>query len=131
MASATKKCLMAISLSTFALIGPFSTSAAGLPCSTHLKNDTPASSLPALANVSMADARKTALRTVKAPVGTVANGELEIEHSCLIYSFDIRIPGKQGIEEIMVDAGTGKVLSRKHESPKQEALEQAKDKTKH
>jgi hypothetical protein len=44
-----------------------------------------------------------------------------------VYSFDIAIPGKPGIEEIIVDAGTGKVLSHKHESAKQEAAEQAKD----
>ncbi|MGH8744039.1 MAG: PepSY domain-containing protein [Burkholderiales bacterium] len=131
MTSTTKKTLMAISSSMFAFLGPLSASATGLPCSIHLTKDTPASNLPALAKVSMADAQKTALRTVKAPIGTVANGELEVEHGCLIYSFDIRVSNKQGIEEIMVDAGTGKVLSRKHESPKQEAAEQAKDKTKH
>jgi uncharacterized membrane protein YkoI len=104
-------------------------SAARLPCSIHPKKGTPGSSLPALAKVSLAEAQKTALANIKAPpTATVSEGELEVEHGCLVYSFDIRIPGKSGIEEVMVDPGNGKVLSRKHESARQEAAEQAKDK---
>ena len=45
---------------------------------------------------------------------------------CLL--FDIRVSGKKGVEEVRVDAGTGKILSHKHETQKQEAAEQAKDK---
>ena len=45
----------------------------------------------------------------------------------LIYSFDIKVAGKSGIEEVAVDAMTGKVLAVKHESPKQEAKEKAAD----
>ena len=57
----------------------------------------------------------------------VTEGELEIERGCLVYSFDIRVPGKSGIDEVMVDPGTGKVLSHTHETPRQEAAEQARD----
>jgi hypothetical protein len=46
---------------------------------------------------------------------------------CLVYSFDIRVSGKSGIDEVMVDPGTGKVLSHTHETPRQEAAEQARD----
>ena len=45
----------------------------------------------------------------------------------LIYSFDIKVAGKSGIEEVAVDAMTGKVLVVEHESPKQEAKEKAAD----
>ena len=109
------------------LLVSFSVSAAGLPCSIRPAKDTPDSALPGLAKISQADAEKAALARIKAPSKQVANGGLEIEHGCLVYSFDIRISGKPGIEEIMVDAGTGKILSHKHETPEQEAAEKAKD----
>jgi len=57
----------------------------------------------------------------------VTEGELDIERGCLAYSFDIRVPGKSGIDEVMVDPGTGKVLSHTHETRRQEAAEQARD----
>lgn len=110
------------------LLMPLSVSAAGIKCSIHPAKDKPASALPGLAKVSQADAQKAAFARIKAPSTAVAEGELEVEQGCLVYSFDIRIPGKPGIEEIMVDAGTGKILSHKHESTKQEAAEKAKDK---
>ena len=103
-------------------------SAANLPCSIHPKKGTPAGDLSALAKISLAQAQQTALTRIKAPsTSNVGEGELEVEGGCLVYSFDIRIPGKSGIEEVIVDAGTGKVLSHKHESARQEAAEQAKD----
>jgi hypothetical protein len=46
---------------------------------------------------------------------------------CLIYSFDIQIPGKKSIVEVAVDAATGKVLAQKHESPNAQAAEKAAD----
>ncbi len=58
---------------------------------------------------------------------SVAAGELEAEGGCLIYSFDIKMPGKKSIIEVAVDAGTGKVLSQKREGPKAQAAEAAAD----
>jgi hypothetical protein len=110
------------------LLVPFSVSAAELPCSIRPAKGTTDPALPGLAKVSQAAARKAALARIKAPSTNVVDGELEIEQGCLVYSFDIRISDKPGIEEIMVDAGTGKILSHKHESPRQEAVEKAKDK---
>jgi iron-sulfur cluster repair protein YtfE (RIC family) len=55
---------------------------------------------------------------------TVEEGELEVEHGCLVYSFDIRVSGKEGAEEVLIDAGTGKVLSHTHESAEEETAEQ-------
>ena len=57
--------------------------------------------------------------------GHDTDAELEAERGCLIWSFDMRIAGKSGIQEIQVDAGTGNVLSVKHESARQEAAEKA------
>jgi hypothetical protein len=114
-------------ISVFILM-PFSVSAAGIKCSIRPPKDTPASALPSLAKVSQTDAQKAAFARIKAPPTAVAEGELEVEQGCLVYSFDIRMPGKPGTEEVVVDVGTGKILSHKHESAKQEAAEKAKDK---
>lgn len=99
------------------------------PCTIHPKKGASKAELKSLAKVSEADARKTALASLKDPSkGTVKESELESEHGCLVYSFDIAISGVSGIQEIQVDAGNGKVLSSEHESPKAEAAEKARDK---
>jgi uncharacterized membrane protein YkoI len=43
---------------------------------------------------------------------SIASAELEAEHRRLIWSFDLRVAGHSGIQEVQVDAGDGKVLSR-------------------
>ena len=106
----------------------FSVSAEALQCSIHPANGTPTATLPGLAKVSQAVAQKSALASMNAHSVELVDSELEIEEGCLVYSFDIRISGKPVIEEILVDAGTGKILSRKHESLEQEEAEKAKDK---
>jgi DNA-binding beta-propeller fold protein YncE len=78
------------------------------------------------AKVSLEDARATAL--AKVPHGEVKSEELEKEHGQLIYSFDIQVPGKPGIEEVNVSAITGKVSGQHHESAKDEKREGAAEK---
>ena len=110
-----------------ALLTSLGASAAGLPCSIHPKKGIADGDLPPLAKVSRADAQDAALKAVNSASATVASGELEAEGGCLIYSFDIQIPGKKSMVEVTVDAGTGKVLARKHEGPKAQAAEKAAD----
>lgn len=102
-----------------------SNSMAKSSCGIQPPKNTPESALSGLATVKEADAEKTALAGFSSFAGaaTVANKELEVEHGCLVYSFDVQIAGHKGFEEVHVDAGTGKVLSRKHETSKQEAAE--------
>jgi uncharacterized membrane protein YkoI len=66
-------------------------------------------------------ARKTALAAV--PGGKVQSHELERENGKLIYSYDIKVAGKPGVEEVNVDAMTGEVVAHEHESAKAEANE--------
>ena len=102
--------------------------AAGLPCSIHPTKHASPSELVGLAKVTRAEAQHAALASIDAPPAAVVDeGEIEIEQACLVYSFDIRVPGRSGIEEVMVDAGTGKALSHTHETPRQEAAERAED----
>ena len=75
------------------------------------------------AKISEAAARAIALKEV--PNGTIKSSELEREHGTLIYSFDISVPGKTGIEEIAVSAINGSIVAREHETPKMEKKEAA------
>jgi len=109
------------------LLTSLGANAADLPCSIHPKKGIAEADLPALAKVNQADAESTALKAVNVSSASVASGELEAEGGCLIYSFDIQIPGKRSIVEVAVDAGTGKVLAQKHESSKAQAAEKSAD----
>ena len=77
------------------------------------------------AKIPEATARATALAQV--PNGTVKSSELEREHGKLIYSYDISVPGKKGVEEINVNAIDGSIVAREHETPKMEKKEAAKE----
>jgi uncharacterized membrane protein YkoI len=61
----------------------------------------------------------------RVPGGQVHEGELEEEHGRLVYSFDVLVPHRTGVDEVQVDARSGKVVSVKHESPTAEAKEHA------
>jgi uncharacterized membrane protein YkoI len=70
-------------------------------------------------------AAATALKAV--PGGKIDKMELEKEGGKLLYSYDIKVTGKTGVEEVHVDAMTGKLLSNEHESPADEKAEKAKE----
>jgi hypothetical protein len=106
-------------------------SAAPRTCTIHPKKGATREELAAMAKVNQPDAQKAALATLKDPSkATVKSAELEAERGCLLYSFDIAVAGTAGVQEIQIDAGNGKILSNKHETPKAEAAEKAKDKAK-
>ena len=81
--------------------------------------------LAAEAKISLDSARTIALHKVKN--GHVAAEELEREHGRLIYSFDVKVPGKSGIQEVNVNAITGAVVGVHHESAATEAREARDD----
>ena len=111
-----------------AILGlPIFASAGGPHCSLHPPKGTADAALPALTRVTQSEAQSAALKAVKVSGASVASGELEAEDGCLIYSFDIKLPGKKFIIEVTVDAGTGKVLSQKHESADAQRAEAAAD----
>lgn len=79
--------------------------------------------------ISMRTARAHALALV--PHGRIRSGELETEHGQLIYSFDIQVPRRSGIEEIQISALTGRLVSRTHETPAAERREARTEATEH
>ena len=78
--------------------------------------------LKALAKISKDSARTVALAQV--PAGSkVRHSTLERENGNVVYSFDIKVPKQSGVEEVMVNAVDGAVVSQKHETPQQEKAE--------
>lgn len=69
----------------------------------------------------------TASAQKRVPKGKIEAMELEKEKGKLIYSYDIRTAGKSGIDEVNVDAMTGKIIGFSHESPAAEKKEAAED----
>jgi uncharacterized membrane protein YkoI len=88
------------------------------------KHDIP-DALAKKAKVTEDVAAKTALARV--PKGEIRKVELEEEKGKLIYSYDIKISGKSGIEEVGVSAITGKVVAYGHETAAEEKMDAAED----
>jgi uncharacterized membrane protein YkoI len=84
-----------------------------------IKEETPG--LAADAKVDPAKARQAAL--AKVPGGKIVKEELERENGKLVYSFDIKNGSHSGIEEVLVDAVGGSVVSVAHEDAAKEAAE--------
>jgi uncharacterized membrane protein YkoI len=87
------------------------------------KRDVPAR-LAKRAKVKESTAAAMAQRLV--PAAHIQALELENEGGKLIYSFDMKTPGKDGIDEVNIDAITGKRVGKiGHESSASEAREAA------
>ena len=108
-------------------IGAGSADAARRGAPSRTRTSKPATALASEAKVSMEAAKATAL--AKVPGGTIKSSELEREKGKLIYSFDIQVPGKSGIDEVNVDAIDGHVVAMQHEGPKAERKEARQEKT--
>ncbi len=84
-----------------------------LECSIKATKRMSREELAALAKVKEEDARKTALAWVNAPKVGSAKGGLGVEEGCLVYAYDVVLPAKRDPEEVIIDAGTGQILTRK------------------
>ena len=113
---------------TLALAVPFVAGAEDLKCTIKAKKLTAKSELTAMAKINDADARKAAMDAVNASGAMITKGGLEVEDGCLQYSYDVKTPGKKGIDEVIVDAGTGAILKVDHESVVGEVAGKAKQK---
>jgi uncharacterized membrane protein YkoI len=95
---------------------------------TPKKSKSPAS-LKKKTTVSPEEARAIALKQLP---GEIEEEELEREHGKLVYSYDIRPTGQQGITEVQVSAVDGSIVSVEKEDAASEAREkqQERDKSK-
>ncbi len=108
---------------------PFAAGAADLNCSVKAKKLTSKADMATMAKVKEDAAKKAATDKVGAG-STVEHGGLEVEDGCLVYTYDVKVAGKSGFQEVFVDAGTGAVLKVDKESAAKEKAEMAGDKVK-
>ena len=119
--------LAASAIALLASVGPMAQAqakSAQTPAAAKYKRDLPAK-LVKEAKIDEKTAATTALKAV--PNGRISSVELEKEDGKFIYSYDVKVPGKSGIEEVHVDAITGELVSNVHESPADEKAEKAKE----
>jgi uncharacterized membrane protein YkoI len=99
-----------------------------MQCSVRVPQASAVPELSRLARITQAEAERiarTALKTTQ-PVALVSS-ELEVEGGCLIWSFDLKVANRQGVREVWIDAGNGRVLQSRYETARTEAEEQKKD----
>ena len=102
------------------LIAALASTSAGFAaqtCSIHPGKDVTDAQYASLAKISQADAEKRGLARVKVPA-KVLGSELQVDDGCLVWTLIIKETGKSGMQSLKLDAGTGKVLSSKHETGK-------------
>ena len=80
-----------------------------------------------LAQAKIAPDSATTIARARLPGARVQQAGIEVEDGRLLYSFDMKVPGKAGIEEVQVDAQTGKVLGVEHEDAAAGARERKAD----
>ncbi len=100
---------------------PTSSAAAGTAarpeCAIRPPRGTKPAELAAMAKISAAEAERRATASV-APqrVTSVIFSDLEVDDGCLVWPFDLRLEGRSGVQEILIDAGDGKVISSTFEA---------------
>jgi len=84
-------------------------------CSIRPPRGTDPTDLRRMAKISLSDAQSRAVASV-APrrVRGVISSDPEVDDGCLVWPFDLRLEGEQGVLEVLIDAGDGKVLSSRH-----------------
>src|SRR5205085_10283207 len=97
------KCTVVVTALSVVLLGT-----SGLHAQASYKRDLP-DALAKRAKITEQAAAATAQKRV--PTGTIQGVELEQEKGRLIYSYDMKVPGKSGVEEVNIDAMDGKVVA--------------------
>lgn len=106
-----------IAASLALLVAPFA-SAQKPECSIRPARGTSQAELVSMARVTSRDAQARAIASV-APnkVVSVIESGVEVVNGCLAWPFDLRFANKGGVQEVIVDAGDGKILSSEYEPP--------------
>lgn len=99
--------------------GPPEVAASGAKpeCSLRPARGTSRSDLARMAKITPAEAERRAMASVGSQkVSSVISSDLEVDGGCLVWPFDLRLPDNGGIQEVLIDAGDGKVISSSFES---------------
>lgn len=96
---------------------PAAASAVKPECSVRPPRGAGRAELAALARITGSEAEKRAIASVGSQrVTSVIFSDLEVDDGCLVWPLDLRLEGKAGVQEILIDAGDGKVLSSTSEA---------------
>ncbi len=86
-------------------------------CAIHPPKGATAAQLAELAGISNAVAREIALNHIQAKdEKTVQSARLAVYHGCLIWLLEVKVAGNPGLQEILLDADTGRVISVRRKS---------------
>jgi hypothetical protein len=113
--------LLSVVIVTFALSTIGTAQTASAPA--RMKEDKPGQL--AMARIAPDSAR--AIARARVPAAQIAEEGIEMEGGKLVYSFDMKTRGRRGIDEVLIDAMSGAIISVEHEGPAQEAAERAQD----
>ncbi|HEV7138263.1 MAG TPA: hypothetical protein VGN43_16635 [Steroidobacteraceae bacterium] len=91
-------------------------------CSIHPPKGATDAQLMSMAKLSKPKAERIALEKI-GHRAKISSAEIEAEQECLIWSFDLKVPGHAGVQEVNIDAGNGNVLDVHHETASQESSE--------
>lgn len=91
-------------------------------CSIHPPKTATDAELRSMAKVPRSTAERIALKRV-GHGAKISSAEIEAEQGCLIWSFDLKVPRRVGVQEVNIDAGNGRVLAVHHESTGAESSE--------
>ena len=94
--------------------------ASGLHAQASYKRDVPDALVK---RAKITEQAAAAMAQKRVPTGTIQGVELEQEKGRLIYSYELKVPGKSGLEEVNIDAMDGKVVAVEHESAAAEQKE--------
>jgi hypothetical protein len=82
--------------------------------------------LSRLSKITRREAEARAIASV-APerVSSIMTSDVEVENGCLVWPIDLRFESKPGLQEVVIDAGDGKVLSSEYVAPRTEGPQNA------
>jgi hypothetical protein len=88
-------------------------------CSIRPPRGTRPEDLSRMARITQRDAEKRAAAAI-APrrASSVMTSDVEVDDGCLVWSFDLRFDGTSGFQEVIIDAGDGKILSSRYDDGK-------------
>ena len=87
-------------------------------CSIRPPRGTSPEDLSHMAKLSSRDAEARAIASVSPQkVASVMSSGVEVVNGCLAWPLDLRFENKGGVQEVMVDAGDGRILSSEYEPP--------------
>ena len=93
--------------------------AARLECAIHPPRGASQAELTRLAKITQAEAAKRAMAFASpSKPSSVISSDVEVQDGCLVWSFLLRFQDRHGAQEIVIDAGDGKVLSSEDDGPK-------------